>query len=215
MMDRNLGATSATPGDIGAFGLMYQWGRKDPFLGGCELEGTTLAVSTGSWSVVSGRQTIDYTDTNPTTFVTVDISSDWCNGLGSGSSNYKMRWMESEKTLYDPCPVGYRVPKGGDEGFWAIALGTSSPTSEGTMWDDNNKGRLWPLADGNTIAWYPTTGRLTNSKAFGNTGKSGCIWSASHYDQYTVWAPDFSSSDFRPRGSNYRGNGYPVRCVKE
>ena len=33
MMDRNLGATSATPGDVGALGLLYQWGRKDPFPG--------------------------------------------------------------------------------------------------------------------------------------------------------------------------------------
>ena len=33
LMDRNLGATSATPGDVGALGLMYQWGRKDPFPG--------------------------------------------------------------------------------------------------------------------------------------------------------------------------------------
>ena len=33
MMDRNLGATSATPGSVGALGLLYQWGRKDPFPG--------------------------------------------------------------------------------------------------------------------------------------------------------------------------------------
>ena len=33
MMDRNLGATSAEPGSVGALGLLYQWGRKDPFLG--------------------------------------------------------------------------------------------------------------------------------------------------------------------------------------
>jgi len=30
-MDRNLGALNATPGDVGAIGLMYQWGRKDAF----------------------------------------------------------------------------------------------------------------------------------------------------------------------------------------
>ena len=30
-MDRNLGALNATPGDLGSFGLMYQWGRKDAF----------------------------------------------------------------------------------------------------------------------------------------------------------------------------------------
>ncbi|MGM9768642.1 MAG: hypothetical protein ACI3Z0_09305 [Candidatus Cryptobacteroides sp.] len=28
MMDRNLGATSATPGDVGALGLLYQWGAR-------------------------------------------------------------------------------------------------------------------------------------------------------------------------------------------
>ncbi len=33
MMDRNLGATSANPGEVGSMGLLYQWGRKDPFLG--------------------------------------------------------------------------------------------------------------------------------------------------------------------------------------
>ncbi|MDR2955734.1 MAG: hypothetical protein LBV43_11695 [Prevotella sp.] len=30
-MDRNLGALNITPTDLGSMGLMYQWGRKDPF----------------------------------------------------------------------------------------------------------------------------------------------------------------------------------------
>ena len=35
LMDRNLGATSALEADGAAsFGLLYQWGRKDPFYGG-------------------------------------------------------------------------------------------------------------------------------------------------------------------------------------
>ena len=29
-MDRNLGAANAESGSFGAFGLLYQWGRKDP-----------------------------------------------------------------------------------------------------------------------------------------------------------------------------------------
>ena len=33
MMDRNLGATSTTQNAVQSLGLMYQWGRKDPFLG--------------------------------------------------------------------------------------------------------------------------------------------------------------------------------------
>ncbi|MCC8062106.1 MAG: hypothetical protein LIO68_02535, partial [Rikenellaceae bacterium] len=31
-MDRNLGAMSASPG-VASYGLLYQWGRKDPFVG--------------------------------------------------------------------------------------------------------------------------------------------------------------------------------------
>ena len=81
MMDRNLGATSATPGDIGAFGLLYQWGRKDPFMGTCAKSGTTLAASTGNWSTVSGSKNMAYAEENPTTYVTTN-SSDWCSQNG-------------------------------------------------------------------------------------------------------------------------------------
>ena len=49
MMDRNIGATSATPGDVGALGLLYQWGRKDPFLGSSSISSNTLAKSTITW----------------------------------------------------------------------------------------------------------------------------------------------------------------------
>ena len=48
MMDRNLGATSATPGDVGALGLMYRWGRKDPFLGGQSIKSNAYAMSVGN-----------------------------------------------------------------------------------------------------------------------------------------------------------------------
>ena len=76
MLDRNLGATSATPGDAGALGLLYQWGRKDPFMGASDIaEGTTTqAASTiGTWPepVVSdeAKGTIDYAVSNPVTFI--------------------------------------------------------------------------------------------------------------------------------------------------
>ena len=40
-MDRNLGALDNTPGDILSMGLLYQWGRKDPFVGASNTTGTT------------------------------------------------------------------------------------------------------------------------------------------------------------------------------
>jgi len=80
MMDRNLGATSATPGEVGTLGLMYQWGRKDPFLGasGTARLTTAKAASTLSWpssveveDVIGSKSNLStYSLQHPTTFIT-------------------------------------------------------------------------------------------------------------------------------------------------
>ena len=50
MMDRNLGATSAIPGEPGLMGLRYQWGRKDPFMGELNTpDGKVTMESTYFW----------------------------------------------------------------------------------------------------------------------------------------------------------------------
>ena len=73
MMDRNLGATSATPGDVGALGLLYQWGRKDPFLGSSSISRDILANATIAWPSIVGsdsqKGTIAYAIANPTTYI--------------------------------------------------------------------------------------------------------------------------------------------------
>ena len=217
MMDRNLGATSATPGDVGAFGLLYQWGRKDPFMGSCAKSGTTLAASTGSWTTIKSSQTVDYAEENPMTYIGSG-SGEWCTGTGANESDYTKRWMGSKKTMYDPCPVGYRVPKGGNDGFWATALGTSSSTSTGTKWDSTNSGRHWTLADGTTAAWYPAVGyRNYDSGALSNVGSYGYYWSASPYPSNSLDAYNlrFYNGYVNPAHYNIRSDGYSVRCVRE
>ena len=211
MMDRNLGATSATPGNIGALGLLYQWGRKDPFLGSSDILTSTVAASTGTWKTVSGSQTVDYAIENPMTYITY---YDWCSNAWD---NYEIRWKESEKSFYDPCPVGYRVPKGGSSGFWATALSTSSSASEGTTWDDTNKGRHWTLADG-TTAWYPAVGYRSNfSGALNNVGSYGYYWSASPYpsNSNNAYYLYFYNGNVHPASNFNRSYGYSVRCVRE
>ncbi|MBR0322071.1 MAG: hypothetical protein IIX08_06765, partial [Bacteroidales bacterium] len=86
VMDRNLGATSATPGNVGALGLLYQWGRKDPFLGSSSISNSTVAKSTLTWPSselsTSSVGTIEYAVAHPTTFIT--------------SSNTRSDWMYSQ-----------------------------------------------------------------------------------------------------------------------
>ena len=216
MMDRNLGATSATPGDIGAFGLLYQWGRKDPFMGTCVLLGdNTFAASTGNWSNIRGTQTLEYAEENPMTYFYTTNLDDWCSNAGA----FEMRWFECYKTMRDPCPAGYRIPKGGENGFWAIAYKSASN-------DAIHGGCLWELANG-TYAWYPSAGQRTtyNNGELVGVGKSGYYWSAtpfysSTHDIKTLYF-NYDSTSYSPsfrintEDIQYSGRGCSVRCVKE
>lgn len=203
MMDRNLGATSATPGDVGAFGLLYQWGRKDPFMGSCSISDNTLAKSTGDWGLVTESQTIDFAEANPMSYIATYVWRVF-------SQSYEIDWKSDEKTFYDPCPVGYRVPKGGEDGIWARAYTT-------TQYDNTNIGHYWTLADDKSTAWYPMGGYRHSDGSLIEVGRFGYYWAYSpHYE--SVWCPIFGfalSSNLSLWGGNYPGCGHPVRCMKE
>lgn len=205
MMDRNLGATSATPGDIGAFGLLYQWGRKDPFMGSSAKSGTTFAASTGTWSIASSSDKMAFLERNPTTFATR-----WYGGSITGNSWHTSKYA---KGVYDPCPVGYRVPDGGEDGFWAIA--TSSQESEGTKLDSTNKGRYLTLSDGTNEAWYPSCNYLDSN---GNHASSNYYyWTATPiFGEYYMFGYKFDIS-LPDSVTSYSecSCGLSVRCVKE
>lgn len=204
MMDRNLGATSATPGDVGAFGLLYQWGRKDPFVGSCSLTENILAASTGNWDVASSSDKMDFAEENPMTFAT-----GWYGGSVPGEGWHT---SESEKGLYDPCPVGYRVPDGGENGFWA----TANVKSKG---NSTNYGMYWTLADGETRAWYSAVGfRSYDSGSLISVGVTGYCWSASPYPSSTTNAYYLifhSAGHVYPAKDISRSYGSSVRCVRE
>ena len=210
LMDRNLGATSATPGDVGALGLLYQWGRKDPFLGAVSIDSSTQRESTITWpSPVSSdatNGTIGYSVLNPTVFIKYNGSNyDWY--YTGDSSTDDSRW-QSAKTVYDPCPSGWRVPDGGSEGVWALAGFTN------TAFDDVNKGRSFEITSPEAT-WYPALGYLDRSNgALYSVGIDGHYWSVSPtgrsaFDLY------FYGSSFNMTNSDDRAYGFAVRCTKD
>ena len=212
MMDRNLGATSATPGDVGALGLLYQWGRKDPFLGSSSINISTLAKSTGTWpSAVassSSTGTVDYATSHPTTFVTgVALAyHDWCY-----SSHDNSLWTTSDKakSIYDPCPAGWRVPDGGSNGVWSKA-GFADKT-----YDSTNEGMSFSISSPSTT-WYPASGyRRDDDGSLINVGIYGYYWSASP-DSYSSYYLRFNDTSLvRLSYDIARAYGQAVRCVKE
>ena len=199
MMDRNLGATSATPGEVGALGLMYQWGRKDPFLGSSSISSDVLAVSTGTWNITSGGS-IANAEANPMTFYT-DMK------LPNGS------W-ESTKTVYDPCPAGWRVPEGGGDGVWAKAFGSSNSVS--MSYDSKNRGINFTGAYGEAeTIWYPASGFRSGHSGSLSTVANGYYWSASPSDSYGRAYYLHISNTGNVYPSNYEhAYGMFVRCLQ-
>ncbi len=152
MMDRNLGAfdngmsgktDNAKWNAQAAYGLVYQWGRKDPFhvenVGNWVKYGNVQAadgtVSEFQTLIAKEKQTATDWKTgvansiaNPTTFYdavgmsNVDNSYKyfWASKYASpakdgwkvlwGNPGFEMSCNAGVKTIYDPCPTGWKVP---------------------------------------------------------------------------------------------------------
>lgn len=202
MMDRNLGATSATPGDVGALGLLYQWGRKDPFLGSSSINSAVEAKSTIEWPHYTSSRTMQYAIEHPTTYL-VD-TNDW----QSDADNSNPRWQK-EKTIYDPCPAGWRIPDGDGNSVWQLARGVD-PNE--ISFDISNQGINFSkdLGDYGTI-WYPAAGSRMNNSGKIILESSGYYWSANT----TYSTLEFSDYYLNYSSSSCFSKARSVRCFKE
>lgn len=136
IMDRDLGAFPATDEqrlqtvrneadeDVVLRAMMYQWGRKDPmpnsirrYVDGQEVDLTAFPVWKGA---SQDEHTIEASIRHPMELINryegnsrgdwlgTDIELLWGDARFSGNDNTG-RWTDV-KTIYDPSPVGYRVP---------------------------------------------------------------------------------------------------------
>lgn len=204
LMDRNLGATSATPGDIGALGLLYQWGRKDPFVGSSSISSDTRKKTTIKWpnyvSADENTGTIEYAVSHPTTFLY--RSGDWL--YQSSDSIANSRWS-GKKTLYDPCPPGWKVPS---HSFWV--------NSNISMQDfDNvNKGKV--VSGGcDASAWFPASGSIESQNYLRYTGTYGYYWTCDKYTYYSSWLTIVNNNSYANNHTEYAYFAYSIRCQKD
>lgn len=151
MMDRNLGAlVVAGSGSISANGMMYQWGRKDPFVCQGAHGSSTLAKVAGvAESVSSTELTIAQSIANPTEFSIAATGDKYYWNVEKD----KTLWGSS-KTEYDPCPPGYKVPYNSE----SILFSTNVTEIAGFNYDSAN----YCVTIGSTV--FPLAGRLHYSK---------------------------------------------------
>ncbi len=216
VMTRNLGAwadvadTDST--SWASSGVYYQWGRKDPFVGGTQYMWTVdqyMYDAEGDWVGVkyaassSSVGTINYAVAHPMTYIYGVTKSDydWLYAKRDGSL-----WNSTTKTLYDPCPAG-----------WIVAPSTTFDFSSEDVVGDYVRG--WEVAvGGDAQSYYAAAGRrsfvdgaLTNVDVTGYL-PVGFNWTA------TTTEDDAEALEFSPTSiglsSIYRANACPVRCRK-
>jgi hypothetical protein len=206
-MDRNLGATFAGTGSGLGTGLFYQWGRKDPFP--ATLAPGATQPGGGSFTAFPTDATVgtvENTIKNPSVFYAGSSTSsrDW-----HYTSRDNELWGHSgSKTIYDPCPSGWRVPANSNMSE-ATSPWYGFTKDNGDTW---NVGYNW----GNN-AVYPAAGRRHSvDGGLDSVGNLGHCWSASPVSS-TSYA---SSLTFTPglvnlNGGNSRAYGFTVRCTQE
>ena len=227
LLDRNIGATS-TDGTLNSFGVNYQWGRKDPFprllvaQGGTSVEGDALKTAERTSSV-----TLNYSIQNPDTRVTYTSASGakWLptsvNGLWGyagvhGSSSDALKVKSTVKTVYDPCPAGYKVP----------ALGYLSTIGELNTKSNAVAGKGYNMSTGTSNIFFPYSGYVRVSKTTkANDYQSyrGYLWTVNNRSDsqgaYIFWYnADGIQANKNSIGANiytYCGDALPVRCIKE
>lgn len=136
IMDRDLGATTTIPDILTTCGLGYQWGRKDPFIGPASLgsiENAPIYDIRGSdlnFKEVNKTEnvgTIEYAIKHPEEFIMMNENvensdNDWLYYNEPEPAGNQYLWGNPYsvhhmvnigkimRTIYDPCPAGYKVP---------------------------------------------------------------------------------------------------------
>ena len=198
-----------------------------------------LATATGITAETTDAEMIKYATANPTKFI-YDATGKYANYdwvmkkndhlWGNGSGYLYPRKAQIYKSIYDPCPEGYRVaPKdlwnrftvdGGNYGSQDTdakrdaTFNASNRNSLGTQHGYHFYYTAWQTG---LTDFYPASGcRYRTSGALADVGSLGYSWSSSP-TQSSAYAGylNFYATNVYPQSNYSRAYGFPVRCVRE
>ena len=234
-MDRNLGAIGTDYTQSAACGLYYQWGRKDPFPYPASFSSNRPApfvyhdrfryeVIHPENSDPADVMTVDWAVKNPTSFIhkaDYDVEEpeedvlDWLlrphHNLWGNTTRQGTDISEvCRKTIYDPCPPGWRVPDACDfEGIEPVRK--LLPYYVEIIYDDTRTAR------------YPAGGTLRGDN-YSDVGAYGQVYTNTPYfwnfDKGPVFFDGVSCTsiylmtDMRTT-KEFRYQANAVRCIRE
>ena len=211
-MDRNLGALSNSSDLVGnARGLYYQFGRKDPFSRGTNWTNTlspaitpvAMPTTVMAANVLRPLLSIPASINNPRQFY-MRGSQNW---VLSRESNYLWNTPGGNKTAYDPCPEGWRVPK---QQSYTQA---SSPWYNISLVTGQSNG-LYSA----TVGFYPFSGYIDPNGTLVNTTSEAFYWSSWEDNTFINQATGMriaSTNTVNTYPLIDKGYGVSVRCVAD
>ena len=208
---------------------LYQFGRKDAFPGMDETQlpqGSINKNAGDNMSITNGIQ-------NPQNFYTWGGS--WYNNPPAGYSYYNLwsadntttGWNDNAvvKTVYDPCPVGFKMPASNAfTGFTSngqYGSGAANINANGTAdsWDKFSAAyghNFYTNGSKNATTFFPASGfRSDGDGSLSNVGYYGYYWSAVPVYTYSGCSLYFGWGNVAPQGNNYRSYGFAARSVSE
>ena len=194
----------------------YQFGRPNPMLCPSAYNSTSNHASYGSlgFTIAGIASNIQTGIKNPATFYKYSSSYNYnwfqtnslktynlwdaaCSSTGNSDNNVV-------KTIYDPCPIGFKMPNGNT--FTGLSIINNA----------NGIVKFTRYSGDSTGVGFPLSGyRNSSDGSLDSVGSGGCVWLSSAYSKLSAYFLDFSSSSVEPQGSSYRADGLSVRPVED
>ena len=205
---------------------LYQFGRKDAFPG---VDASDLAANSHFTQNAGDNMTIMNNIQNPDKFY-IYGSSMYTNygyyNLWSADNTVIGSYNQGNdnpvvKTVYDPCPVGFKMPANNAfTGFTANGQNGGTMNVDGTdNWQtyQNNFGHnFWTNSSKTATINFPASGfRSYNDGSLGVVGGGGCYWSAVPSTTGYGCHLDFGSGTVSPLNGSLRTYGFAARSVSE
>ena len=207
----------------------YQWGRKDPFLPSNGLANTNKIWYDKDGNAHTESPQTENLSTGIACIKNYILKPDVMHSQYSGDNTYANLWSADNnvytandenviKTIYDPSPVGFKLPPSNAfTGFTTTGNYTNNTSQINGEWDSSLKGwNFYTDSSKNKTIFFPASGyRHYSNGGASSVGSYGYCWSAVPYYQYYGRSLLFNSSGVSPLGSNSRAFGFGVRSSQE
>ena len=229
LLNVNLGWTWDDANKNKGKNVHYQWGRKDPMLSPASATSTSNHAAYGEKTFgtlnVAEEKTVANAIAKPWLFFIQydDTLHNWnnleyfynfwdANCAAAGASD-----NVTVKTIYDPSPVGFKVPNGRTfTGFTTTGGYTEDPTQFNVVGSFDKGWKFKANAEDTDGQFFAASGyRSHSSGGLCNVSSYGYYWSSAASSQAGAYRLYFNSGGVNPLGNDSRAYGFSVRAVQE